>query len=266
MCSGIEVPVPTENPVRHWTGCMLPNHDMIRRQAVPDQTAVRMAGIIPEVATAAAGGEHCAPSPTKHPASAGGRALATFQFGSSGVCLAVSLVPHRRGCRCDHPTGNAGPVASARIQGILALEVTFQSWPPYGLGRDPRVDPGNEPSQLLVGRAAYPWRTAQARYRDCPIDGRQIHDQASRKAWPELDNLPAQPRGRDCSGGSLRRAHDWLQVALWVGHPGSWPAEADSSCGDGASNCRVGCSTDCRGVSLGLGAPISRAGSRCRLW
>src|SRR6202040_2360658 len=74
-----------------------------------------------------------------------------------------------------------------------------------------------------------------------------------RRPGQKLDDLPAQPRGRDCGGRSLRRAHDRLQVALWPGHPGSRSAEVDSSCGDGASDCGVDRATNCRGVSLGSG-------------
>jgi hypothetical protein len=108
-------------------------------------------------------------------------------------------------------------------------------------------------AKLLVGRAADPWRAAQARHRDRPVDSRQVHDQASETTGAKLDDLPAQPRGRDCGGRSLRRADDRLQVALWPGHPGPRSAEVDTLCGDGTSDCGVDRATNCRGVSLGSG-------------
>jgi hypothetical protein len=49
------------------------------------------------------------------------------------------------------------PLASARIQGVLALEVAIPRWPPGDPQGNPRGDPGDEPGQLAVGRAADPY-------------------------------------------------------------------------------------------------------------
>jgi hypothetical protein len=50
----------------------------------------------------------------------------------------------------NHQTRDADPLASARIQGLLALEVPVQGWPPGDPQEDPRVDPG-------VSRANWLW-------------------------------------------------------------------------------------------------------------
>jgi transposase InsO family protein len=86
--------------------------------------------IVPEIASAAPGGERCAPSPAKHSGSAAARTPATVQCGSAGFRLAVSRLRGCGGCRRDYPTGDADPLALAGIQGVLAIEVPFQSWPP----------------------------------------------------------------------------------------------------------------------------------------
>jgi len=60
-------------------------------------------------------------------------------------------MPDRGGCRRNHQTRDADPLASARIQGVLALEVALQGWPADGPDGDPRANPGDEPGQLVVG-------------------------------------------------------------------------------------------------------------------
>jgi transposase InsO family protein len=66
-------------------------------------------------------------------------------------------------------------VASDGLPAVLALEIALSGWATKGSGGDPPPDPGDEPGQSAVGRTAHTWRTAQARHRGRPIDGRQVH-------------------------------------------------------------------------------------------
>jgi hypothetical protein len=51
---------------------------------------------------------------------------------------------------------------------------------------------------------------------------REIHDaEVSTTTVTELEDLPAQPRGRHCFDRSLRGADRVFQIALWSGDPGS---------------------------------------------
>jgi transposase InsO family protein len=60
-------------------------------------------------------------------------------------------MPDGGGCHRHHQTRDADSLASARIQGVLALEVTLEGWSADDPSRHPRVNPGDEPGQLVVG-------------------------------------------------------------------------------------------------------------------
>jgi hypothetical protein len=92
--------------------------------------------------------------------------------------------------------------------GVAPLEVALQRRSAGDPQGSPRADPGDEPGQLVVGCAANPWRAAETRHRDRPIDRRQVYDQAPRTTRSELGHLLAQPCARDSRRGPVHRAHE----------------------------------------------------------
>ena len=121
----------------------------------------------------------------------------------------------------DCPAGDDHPVASDGLPAVLALEVALSRRSAKDSGGDPAPDPGDEPGQPAVGRAAHPWRTAQARDRGRAVDGRQVHGEEWARAVADLEDLSAQPCGRHRRDGLPDRADGRLSVAV-----SSW-----SSCG-----------------------------------
>src|SRR6202035_5508261 len=121
-----------------------------------------------------------------------------------------------RDSECDHrgQARNRDPLASARLSGLLALEIPPTWWPPQDRPRDPRPHPTDEQGGLLVGSAANPRRTADARDRGRPINRGAVHDQAARAALPGVEDIPAQPCRWDRFAGSVRRTHYLVQAAL----------------------------------------------------
>jgi hypothetical protein len=73
---------------------------------------------------------------------------------STDVRLALPALPERGRCCRNHQARDTDPLASARVQGPLALEVAVQRWsatcPPGG----PRSDSRYEPDESIVGRTA----------------------------------------------------------------------------------------------------------------
>jgi hypothetical protein len=69
-------------------------------------------------------------------------------------------------CADDREAGDCRPLASDRVQVVLAPEVSTSFRPTDGSGRNTTADPRDEPCQSAVGSAADPWRVAQARHRD----------------------------------------------------------------------------------------------------
>jgi hypothetical protein len=69
--------------------------------------------------------------------------------------------------------GDCRPLASCRVQVLLALEVTSSFRPTGGSGQNTAADPRDEHCQSAVGSAVDPWRIAQARHRDRPDQRRQ---------------------------------------------------------------------------------------------
>ena len=66
---------------------------------------------------------------------------------------------------------NGYPVASARLSGLLALEIAPTRRPPEDRPRDPRPHPTDEQGKPTVGRAAITRRAADARHRSRRING-----------------------------------------------------------------------------------------------
>jgi hypothetical protein len=91
---------------------------------------------------------------------------------------------------------------------------------PCPVGRHPKSRSTNQSREPSLGRAAYPWRVAQARHRDRPIFRCQVHGAATRAAVTGLEDLPPQSRARRRCYRSVRCKDHRLQAALWLGdHP-----------------------------------------------
>ena len=58
-----------------------------------------------------------------------------------------------------------------------------------------------------------------------------VHGQAPWPTIADVEDVPAPPCGWNCRRGPVRRAHDRLQIALWLGHPGPRPTQAHPLCG-----------------------------------
>ena len=127
----------------------------------------------------------------------------------------------------DCPTGDRHPVASDGLPTVLALEVALSGRSAEDTRGDPPPDPGDEPGQSAVGRAAHPWRTAQARDRGRAVDGRQVHGEEWARAVADLEDLSAQPCGRHRRDGLPDRADGRLSAAFRSGHPQAPTAAAD---------------------------------------
>src|SRR6202035_5818592 len=110
------------------------------------------------------------------------------------LCWAVSFVAKYPQCADDCEAGDGRPLASCRVQIVLALEITTSFRPTDGCGRNTTADPRDERCQSAVGSASDPWRVAQARHRDRPDQRRQIHGQAKTPAVPRVENLYPQSR------------------------------------------------------------------------
>src|SRR3984957_13948395 len=104
-------------------------------------------------------------------------------------------------------------MASRWLPIILALEIESAGWQANGSVGDTQADPRDEHCQSAVGSAADPWRVAQARHRDRPVQRRQVHGQAKTPAVPRVENLYPQPRGWDRCDGSVRRADNLVSPA-----------------------------------------------------
>src|ERR1700746_3437398 len=120
--------VATENPIRLEMTCEAANHVIIPQHAGARRAAVALAGIAAELATAASGREPPSAPPVEHSAPTSTTELVAAHCRSAGVRLALSPLPGRGGCRRDRQTRDGNPLASTRVQSLLAVEVAVQRW------------------------------------------------------------------------------------------------------------------------------------------
>ena len=111
----------------------------------------------------------------------------------------------------------------------MALEVETPRWQVYCAAGDPPADPRDEHCQSAVGRAADPWRAAQARHRYRTDERSQIYGQAKRPAISRVSFIIMPTASR------LILGHGRRQI-LWVGvttHPtAEWIAnQITEACG-----------------------------------
>src|ERR1700730_17692728 len=158
--------------------------------------------------------------PPKQQAAVAGAAA---EHRSVDLRLAVPMLP--RHSECDHrgQARDRDPVASARLSGLLALEIAPTWWPSQDRLRNSRSHPTDEQGEPLVGSAADPRRTADARDRGRPINRGAVQDQKTGAALSGLEDIPAQPCRWDRVHRSVRGSYYLFQFALWLGHSSSRP-------------------------------------------
>src|SRR3981081_3354490 len=99
--------------------------------------------------------------------------------------------------------------------------------PPEVSPGGPAPDPRHERGEPALGCTTHPWRTAEARHRSRSVDGRQIHCEERARAVADLEDLPAQPCGRNRRDGLPHRADGRLSIAFRFSHPQARTAAAD---------------------------------------
>src|ERR1019366_8217428 len=95
-------------------------------------------------------------------------------------------------------------------------------WQAYCAARDPPAGPRDEHCQSAVGRAADPWRTAQARDRYRTDERGQVYGQAKRPAISRVEDVPSKSCRRHRGDGSVRRTDNLVSSALWLVDHGAW--------------------------------------------
>src|SRR5260370_34157046 len=88
----------------------------------------------------------------------------------------------------------SGPatLASPWLSAVLALEVAAAGRSPCPTGRRPKSRSTDQSREPALGRAAYPWRVAQARHRDRSIFRCQVHGATTWAAVTRLVPLHSQ--------------------------------------------------------------------------
>ncbi len=105
-------------------------------------------------------------------------------------------------------------------RGLVAAQVALPRGAPADRPRAHRADPADQRREPAVGRAAHPWRAAQARLRALAIDGVALHAAAGRQADAGLGHLPEEPCTGDRGDRHAVRADARLRAALCVRRAG----------------------------------------------
>src|ERR1700730_221595 len=119
-----------------------------------------------------------------------------------------------------HPqTRHCDPLASCRVQSLLAHEIGASRRKAEGVAGVAPVDPRHEPGEPAVGRTAYPRRTSQAWHRYRADERGQVYGAQEATTDPGLEDVSEQPcRWHRCDE-PVRRCHDFVPAALWLGDP-----------------------------------------------
>ena len=92
----------------------------------------------------------------------------------------------------DRKAGDCYPLASRWFSLVLAMEVAISRWQAKGAARNSPIDPRHEPRQSAVGCSSNPWRTPQARHRNWPDLGRQVHGKVQETPIARVEDVPPQ--------------------------------------------------------------------------
>jgi hypothetical protein len=102
------------------------------------------------------------------------------------------LVPDVRAALQIVKPDTVNPLASCRLQGLLALEIAIAKRSSEGPGRNSPAYSRDEHRQPTLWRTPHSRRIAQARHR-CRADyGGKVHGEVEAAARPRLEDLPTQ--------------------------------------------------------------------------
>src|SRR6185312_7472951 len=158
------------------------------------------------------------------------------------------------------------PLASRRVQIVLALEISPPRRPADGAAGNTRADPRDEYRQSTLGSATNSWRASQAWHRDRPDQRGEVYGQAERPAVPGLEDVPPQSCRQHRGDGSVRRTDDLISLALWLVNHGAWSTTGFMVWRYRASDRRMDRKSDHASVWLGPDSLLSDPRSRWSLW
>jgi hypothetical protein len=149
---------------------------------------------------------------------------------------------------------------------VLAMEVARSQRQTEGGARNPAVSPRHEPRQPAVGRSPDPWRTPQARRRNWPDLGRQVHGKVQETPIARVEDVPPQSCRWDRLDGPLCRSDTLVSAVLRLAHSMPRPPPNLMAGGDGTPERRMDGPTTYRSLWLGMDAEVNRPRSRFCLW
>src|SRR6185312_5651375 len=158
------------------------------------------------------------------------------------------------------------PLASRRVQIVLALEISPPRRPADGAAGNTRADPRDEYRQSTVGSATNSWRASQARHRHRTDQRGEVYGQAERPAVPGLEDVPPQSCRRHRGDGSVRRTDDLISLALWLVNHGAWSTTGSMVWRYRASDRRMDRKSDHASVRLEAGPSLSDSRPGRGLW
>ena len=124
----------------------------------------------------------------------------------------------------------------------------------------------HEPSEPAVGSTPHSRRTTQVGDQGGAIDGGQISAPTREAAFADLASLPGKSCGTDGFHRLLHSSDRDLPGSVCVCGTGACSTPRAALPGDGTPDPGVDQAANSGGLSVGAGAAISTAGSRCDLW
>jgi hypothetical protein len=146
--------------------------------------------IVP-VASVAASRDLDASSSTERTATQIAAATRLHQHRPSGICRIVSAGTWCSGCFEDCQARDRDPLASCRLQSVLALEIRTAQWPSKDPVGDPSAHSRDESRQPIMGRTTASRRASQARHR-CRTNHRcKVYGEGKATAVPRVEDVPS---------------------------------------------------------------------------
>src|ERR1700682_6266021 len=158
--------------------------------------------IVP-VASVAASRDLDASSSTQRAATQIAAATNLHQHRPSGICRVVSAGTWRAGRFEDRQAGDRDPLASCRLQNVLALEIKTAQWPSKDPAGNPSAHSRDQSRQPIVGRTTASWRASQARHRRRTNHRCKVYGEGKATAVPRMEDIPVNRLGVPTPIGDL---------------------------------------------------------------
>jgi hypothetical protein len=113
------------------------------------------------------------------------------QHRPSGICRVVSAGTWRSGYFDDRQAGDRGPLASCRLQNVLALEIKTAQWPSNDPAGNPSAHSRDQSGQPIVGRSTASWPASQARHRRRTNHRCKVYGEGKATAVPRVEDVPS---------------------------------------------------------------------------